>query len=143
MKGDPRRGCSTRPWTVWSAISTNRGHVGLRLYTNHWNPPSRNGRVHQPLPVVAGRRQSPRSSALRSRALKVLDGAEQLDSVVMVANIAPALQARTKGTIRLALQLLDRVAKRGASPSPVATPRLLRPKALVHGAPDIRGRLST
>ncbi len=140
MKGESlARGCSTRPWTVWSAISTNRGHAGLRLCTNHWNPRSRSGPGSPAATCRCWPAAIPRRSASRSTHSKILDNAEQLDPVALVASIAPALQARTKGTIRLALQLLDRVAKRGAPSLPGSQAAIVAAEALVHEAPDIQG----
>jgi Family of unknown function (DUF6493) len=89
------------------------------------------------LSLLASRNPSTVGFALN--ALKVLDNAEELDPVALTANIAPALQARTKGTIRLALQLLNRVADRGASSLSGSQAAIVAAEALVHEAPEIQG----
>ncbi len=83
--------------------------------------------------------RNPSTVGFALNALKILDNAEQLDPVALVASIAPAVQARTKGTIRLALQLLDRVAKRGAPSVSGSQAAIVAADALVHEAPDIQG----
>jgi len=89
------------------------------------------------LALLASRNASTVGFALD--ALKILDSAEQVDPVALVASIAPAVQARTKGTIRLALQLLERAAHRGAPSVSGSQAAIVAADALVHEAPDIQG----
>jgi Family of unknown function (DUF6493) len=88
--------------------------------------------------LLGSRNPSTVSFALKN--LKQFEKAGQLDPDTLIANIAPALQARTKGTVKLALKLLDSAAARLDKPRSGAQAALVAAEALVHESAEIQGK---
>ncbi len=131
-------GCSMRPWTVSSVTSTSSGRDGSRPCTNSWIPTieERSDRSSRYLALLASRNPSTVGFALK--ALKALDKAEQLDPAALAARIVPALHVRAKGSVKLALQLLDSAARRGPDALSTGRAAAIAVEALVHESPEIQ-----
>ncbi len=84
--------------------------------------------------LAASRNASTVTFALK--ALAELDKAKRLDPALVVAGVGPALLARTKGTVRSALDLIDHAARR--APEVRARVAALAVDALTHESPDVQ-----
>jgi len=94
----------------------------------------RAGRLEQYLALLAS--PIPPTVSFSLKALTVLDKADLVPAASYVGHAAPALGAREKGTVKSALRLLDRAARRDpAVASAVAT---LSCEALLHESPDVQ-----
>ena len=94
----------------------------------------RTSRVHRYLALLASRIPPTVSFALK--ALALLDKADRVPGDALIGHIAPALGAREKGTVLLALKLLDRAAKRErVLCDPAAS---VACEALMHEKPDVQ-----
>jgi len=70
------------------------------------------------------------------KALNLLDKANLLPAEAYVGHAAPALGAREKGTVKLALRLLERAARR--EPAVASAVAALACEALLHETPDVQ-----
>jgi hypothetical protein len=70
------------------------------------------------------------------KALSLLDKEDRLPAEALLGHVAPALGAREKGTVKAALRLLERAAKR--EPAHAEAVALLANEALLHEGPDIQ-----
>lgn len=69
------------------------------------------------------------------KALQILDAEDQIDPAALFAAIKPALWSRQKGTVRLALQLLEQTVRKHPETSPqIGTAAA---EALAHESPDV------
>lgn len=96
--------------------------------------PERAARVDQYLALLASRVPPTVSFALK--ALSLLDKEGIVPGAALVGQIAPALAAREKGTVKSALRLLDRAARR--EPTLAAGVAVVACEALLHEAPDVQ-----
>ena len=97
----------------------------------------RSARSARYLGLLSSRNRSTIAFALE--ALEPLEPAGPLDPNALAASLGPALQVRTKGTVKLALQLLDGAAARGDSALPPGRAAVVAAEALIHEAPEIQG----
>lgn len=70
------------------------------------------------------------------KALTLLDKEDRLPAEALLGHVAPALGAREKGTVKAALRLLERAAKR--EPAYAEAAALLACEALLHEGPDVQ-----
>jgi hypothetical protein len=98
--------------------------------------PERSSRSARYLGLLSSR--NPSTIAFALKALKPMDNAEQLDPHALAASIGPALQVRVKGTVKLALQLLDAAAGRNRDALSTTQVAAVAAEALVHEAPEVQ-----
>ncbi len=80
----------------------------------------------------------PSTVSFALKALSIIEKAGRLNPDALIQSIGPVLHAREKGTVSLALRLLDRAAARNAFQE--GQPALLAAEALWHPAPDVQGQ---
>jgi len=84
--------------------------------------------------------RNPSTVAFALKVVKDLLKAGRLDSAALVDRLAPALHARTKGTVRQALTLLD-LAARGGGPTLRTNAAAVAAHGLVHEAADVQAAI--
>ncbi len=87
--------------------------------------------------------RNPSTVGFALKALKALDKAGHIDPAALAARIVPALHVRAKGSVKLALQLLDSAARRGPAALAPGWPRPSRSRPWSTNRPRSRRWPST